>query len=115
MQVEQENARTFNRHESKARALVTREKDAMRTVIQGHAEDVSAGGFSLLLPMDLTVGENLLVELENAVLRFKVRCRARVHHVQPGGNGGHRVGCSLIHNFTAHEVQLLKSNQATNW
>ena len=114
MQVEQENARTFNRHESKATALLTRENDAMRTVIQGHVEDVSAGGFSLLLPIDLTVGENLLVELENVVQRFKVRCRARVNHVEPKKNGGHRVECSLIHQFTAHEVQLLKSNQTTN-
>ena len=115
MRVEQENPRTFNRYGSKATALVTRENDATRTVIQGQVEDMSASGFSLLLPMDLTVGENLWVELENAVQRFKVRCRARVNHVQPRENGGNRIGCSLIHKFTAREVQLLKSNQATNW
>jgi hypothetical protein len=115
MPLEQDCTRTQDRHATKARALVTRENDAMRAVIYGHAADVSVTGLSLAVPVKMDVGESLLVELENPLQRFKVRCRARVQHVQPTEQGEYRVGCSVATRLSARDVQLLKSNQSDGW
>ena len=111
MQVDEQCARSQKRHESKATALVTMERDRMRAPIHGHADDIAVGGVTLLLPTKLAVHDNLLVELENPIQRFTVGCKARVINVHPAVEGGFRIGCLLMPQLAARDVQLLKSNQ----
>lgn len=112
MQVEEQCARSQRRYESKASAQVTRERDPMRTVLRGYADDISIGGVALYLPIEVPVDDHLLVELENPIQRIRVQCRVRVRSVRPTGEGRYRVGCSFMPQLAGRDVQLLKSNQA---
>ena len=104
-----EERRAFPRSPSKATARVIRDSDRQRQSIPGSILDISYGGFALLVPVRLEVGESVSVDLENPVQGFKVWRRARVQYVKACAEEGFRVGCVLSNRLTPREVRGLKS------
>ena len=106
---ENEERRAFPRSPCNATARVIRESDRQRQSIPGSVLDISYGGFALLIPARLEVGESVSVDLENPAQSFKVWRRARVQYVKPCAEEGFRVGCILSNRLTPREVRDLKS------
>lgn len=102
--------RQFSRHECKATATLIREADRQRRGISAQVLDVSFGGFTLLVPAPLTVGEYVAVDLHNPVQGLKVWRRARVQNVRSEQDGCHCVGCAVTKRLSPREVRALKSS-----
>ena len=107
---ENEERREFPRSLSEATARVIRESGRQRQSIPGSVLDISYGGFALLVPVRLEVGESVSVDLENPAQGFKVWRRARVQYVKACAEVGFRVGCILSNRLTPREVRGLKSS-----
>jgi hypothetical protein len=105
-----DDRRLSSRHLSKAIATVIRETDRERRGIPADVLNVSFGGFALLMPMPLPLGEHVAVDLHNPVQGVVVWRRARVQHVEADGGEGFRVGCAVSNRLSPREVRALKSS-----
>ena len=100
--------RALPRFASRSTAKVIRDSDAMRLGIVGKLSDLSSVGLGLVLPTPLPVGEQVKIQLENELQRFKKEVRGAVRHCTPDGAGGYRIGLELFNRLESRELSMLR-------
>ena len=100
--------RAAPRFASRSTARVIRDSDAMRLGIAGKLTDLSPVGAGLLLQAPLPIGEQVKIQLENELQRFKKEVRGAVRHCTPDPAGGYRVGLELFTRLESRELSMLR-------
>lgn len=100
--------RATNRHSSYTRVVVVRDTDVMQFGLKGDLKDVSPFGLGIELDEPLSIGEQIKIEVEHVVQRFKKQVRGIVRHVHTTEQGQSRIGIELFTRLTPLDVSILK-------
>ena len=111
---ESQESRFTRRYESRAKAVVIRETDQMRTGIPATLHNVSAGGLGLSLDLELELNEQLKVRIANEIQRFEKEVRGRVRRVSPTSDGRFFCGIELYTRLTPLDISLARTNIAAH-
>ena len=104
---DKEYERSTNRHLSYTKVSIVRDSDIMQFGLRGDLKDVSQSGLGIMLDEALDIGEQVKIEVEHIVQRFKKQVRGIVRHVNQDENK-YRIGIELFTRFNPSDVSILK-------
>lgn len=108
-EVGEDDRRGSTRYPARAKAMIYRDSDAMRTGSPASTNDISVSGLGLLMkesPPDLD--EVIKIRLTNEIQRFDREVRGYVRHVTKTDDDVYRIGVELLTRLTPLEVSLLR-------
>lgn len=95
-------------------ALIIRDSDKMRTGIQATLASVAVAAIELRTPTQLDMDEQIKIQLENIVQRFKREVRGAVRSVSANQSGEFEYRVELFTRLTPLDVSLLKMGLRTD-
>lgn len=104
---DQSYERSTNRHRSFTKVSIVRDSDIMQFGLKGDLKDVSQSGLGILLDEALEIGEQVKIDVEHIVQRFKKQVRGIVRHVNES-ESKYRIGIELFTRLNPSDVSILK-------